>query len=155
MACFLLPLKKKQGYTRDNSSSFPLCLVRGAAPPLTPQKNGAFAMRTKAIIIRCTEEEHAILNGKKERSELARWLRELGLNHGETSSHSSVFFQPEVVRNLVGIGRNLNQVTRNINAAVKTGELGQIDALHLLLEIEATQQALSSIYEALREVKKS
>ena len=51
-------------------------------------------MRTKAVIIRCTEAEHAQLHTNKQRSELARWLRELGLS--QASSNREHVPQPKL-----------------------------------------------------------
>ena len=77
--------------------------------------------RDKIVHIRLTSEEFFLLNQKKNRAELARWMRETLLSDESTKQITTVKHQlpPEVVRFLGGIGNNLNQIARNVNAAAK------------------------------------
>jgi hypothetical protein len=113
---------------------------------LPPQK------RDKIVHIRLTSEEFFLLNQKKNRAELARWMRETLLSDESTKQITTVKHQlpPEVVRFLGGIGNNLNQIARNVNAAAKSGEMGQLDAIKILTEINATDRALTGLRDFLR-----
>jgi hypothetical protein len=97
--------------------------------------------RTKSIIIRCTEEEHAALLANKQRHELARWLRELGLSvdRSKVIKHE---LPPDVVRILAGVSGNLNQAVKNINSLVKAGLLNKVDSLELMVQLVHTEKAL-------------
>ena len=76
-------------------------------------------MRTKAVIIRCTEAEHAQLHANKQRSELARWLRELGLSQASSNREHvpPPKLPPEVLRFMAGIGNNLGSSQKTENKA--------------------------------------
>ena len=108
--------------------------------------------RTKSIKIRVTESELEQLNANKGRAELARWLREIGLEGGggrqQVVKHQ---LPPEVVRILAGIGGNLNQLARHINTEAKAGSLDlRLCAVELLAQLTATERALTAIRELLR-----
>lgn len=108
--------------------------------------------RDKSIKIRVTDEELAKLNANKGRAELARWLRELGLDGG-SGRQDIVKHQlpPEVVRILAGIGANLNQLARHVNTAAKTGQGDVLTVVtELLLQLSATERALNAVREVLR-----
>ena len=108
--------------------------------------------RLKSVKIRLTETELNTLNANKGRAELARWLRELGLESGagrrEIIHHQ---LPPEVVRNLAGIGANLNQISRILNTRMKTG-LGAADVrlLEIMTQLVATERALDAVRELIR-----
>ena len=113
-------------------------------------------MRNKTIIIRCTEEEHAQLLANKERVELARWLRELGLNQSEFSrkqGRKSQRLPPEVLRFMAGVGNNLNQLAKQVNTAAKVNEFSSIDTIALLTQLAATERALIGLREYLKRGK--
>lgn len=108
--------------------------------------------RTKSIKIRVTDAEFEQLNANKGRAELARWLRELGLESG-AGRREIVHHQlpPEVVRNLAGIGANLNQIARILNTKVKAGAGSEsLTNLDLMTQLVATERALNSVRELIR-----
>lgn len=108
--------------------------------------------RTRSIKIRVTDAEFEQLNANKGRAELARWLRELGLEN-EVGRREVVHHQlpPEVVRILAGIGGNLNQLARHINIEAKTGSLDlRLCAIELLAQLAATERALTAVREFIR-----
>ena len=108
--------------------------------------------RTKSIKIRVTESELEQLNANKGRAELARWLREIGLEGGggcqQVVKHQ---LPPEVVRILAGIGGNLNQLARHINTEAKAGTRDmRVHSVERLAQLAATERALSAVREVLR-----
>lgn len=108
--------------------------------------------RDKSIKIRLTDAEFDTLNANKGRAELARWLRELGLESGagrrEIIHHQ---LPPEVVRNLAGIGANLNQISRILNTRMKTGSgAADVRLLEIMTQLVATERALDAVRELIR-----
>ena len=109
--------------------------------------------RTESIKIRLTPAEHARLNEIKGRPELARWIRELALNGGggkqEVITH---VLPPDLVRVMAGIGNNLNQVAKVLNQQAKHSDLDlKKESLSLMLQLQATEQALNELREILKD----
>lgn len=110
-------------------------------------------LRNRSIKIRVSEDEFNKLNTNKTGPQLAPWLRELGLS-GEAQKRDVVVHKlpPELVRNLAGIGSNLNQLARHVNSAYQSGEL-DISAvvLPLLSQLRSTEKALDMVREFLND----
>ena len=109
--------------------------------------------RTESIKIRLTPAEHARLNAIKGRPELARWIRELALNGGggkqEVITH---VLPPDLVRVMAGIGNNLNQVAKVLNQQAKHSDFDlKKESLSLMLQLQATEQALNELREILKD----
>lgn len=109
--------------------------------------------RTESIKIRLTPAEHARLNEIKGRPELARWIRELALSGGggkqEVITH---VLPPDLVRVMAGIGNNLNQVAKVLNQQAKHSDLDlKKESLSLMLQLQATEQALNELREILKD----
>lgn len=67
--------------------------------------------RNRVVKIRLSDTEWVILNDKKSRPELARWIRETVLGIEPTKSiRVNSDFPPELARILAGMGNNLNQI---------------------------------------------
>ena len=66
--------------------------------------------RTKEIKIRLTETEHQRLLDRCDRTHLAEWLRQLGLGEHTSRKRSVPEVAPELLRQVSGIGNNLNQI---------------------------------------------
>ena len=114
---------------------------------------GSEIRRTESIKIRLTQAEHARLNAIKGRPELARWIRELALNGGggkqEVITH---VLPPDLVRVMAGIGNNLNQVAKVLNQQAKHSDLDlKKESLSLMLQLQATEQALNELREILKD----
>ena len=102
--------------------------------------------RTNAIKIRLTDDELKLLNEKKTRAELARWIRETCLTENSGKKETIKYtFDPETIRILSGVANNLNQVARILNTANLTGELNKIDLSFVFTQIVATQRVLELI----------
>jgi len=108
--------------------------------------------RTKWVKIRVTESELAELHANKGRAELARWLREMGLDvdngKRQVVRHD---LPPELVRVLAGIGGNLNQLARHVNTMAKAGTGdATLVAVELMTQLTATERALNAVRDVLR-----
>ena len=120
-----------------------LCPGKGdaPAPPFTPSRNSgdtATAMntkRTKSIRIRVTDEEHEQLRRRKQQPRLAAWMREHCLAADVAPVHQVARIEPSLLRQLAGIGNNINQIARRVNSSDWT-TLDQVKVLAHLVAIE-------------------
>lgn len=84
--------------------------------------------RTKHIKIRVTDDEHRQLLANCPKARLAEWVRETCL--ADTSHRTKTPYppvDPALLRQLAGIGNNLNQIARKLNS----GEWEAIDRLQI------------------------
>ena len=89
--------------------------------------------RTKEIKIRLTETEHQRLLDRCDRTHLAEWLRQLGLGEHTSRKRRVPDVAPELLRQVSGIGNNLNQIAKVQNgagASAKADELERIIAFY-------------------------
>ena len=75
--------------------------------------------RQKEIKIRLTDEEHKNLLDRCNTASLASWMRETCLSEKRTKQSKVVEVDPQLLRQLAGIGNNLNQIARIINNKVR------------------------------------
>lgn len=101
--------------------------------------------RTKTVKVRFSPEELATARHLCPRAELARWLREMALNptadwvqQQRVPARSAP--DPELLRHVAGIGNNVNQIARRVNAT--QGPLDAIPILAALTDISAQLQQL-------------
>ncbi|MBJ3357898.1 MobC family plasmid mobilization relaxosome protein, partial [Salmonella enterica subsp. enterica serovar Derby] len=99
--------------------------------------------RTKEIKIRLTETEHQLLLERCDRTHLAEWLRHLGLGEHTSRKRRVPSVAPELLRQVSGIGNNLNQIARKVNAG---------GAGHDRVQIVAALMAIDAGLERLRHV---
>lgn len=71
--------------------------------------------RTKEIKIRVTDSEHQRLLDRCDRTHLAEWLRQLGLGEHTSRKRRMPEVAPELLRQVSGVGNNLNQIARRLN----------------------------------------
>ena len=72
--------------------------------------------RTRSIKIRLTEQEHQALKVRQVGGRLATWMRAACLGHAKRSAARPGAVPPALLRQLSGLGNNLNQVARRVNA---------------------------------------
>lgn len=105
------------------------------------------AERTKEIKIRLTPEEHAVLERAKTSGQLAAWMREtcMAAANREGSRGKAPATpppaDPAILRQLAGIGGNLNQIAR----AVNTHGLPALDKVRLLAQLAALERAVTEL----------
>ena len=106
--------------------------------------------RQREIKIRLTDAEHEALLARCTKPSLATWMRETCLGEKQTKQSRIQEVDPQLLRQLAGIGNNLNQIARNVHAAANSGDMGQLDAIKILTEINATDRALTGLRDFLR-----
>lgn len=139
-----------------------MCLERGdpftpkgrqsaAKNPTTETKKMTTQKRTKQIILRVNAAELDELNCKKNRPELARWIRETALATEQPKRRISPNsqFPPELAKILAGMGNNLNQIAKQLNSAAKIGTLGNVEAIKALTQLNALEHSLNALRQHL------
>ena len=100
--------------------------------------------RTKEIKIRLTEEEHQALLNRCTKASLATWIRETCLGEKQTKQSKVIEVDPKLLRQLAGIGNNLNQIARLVNQHSKQDSvLDRIAIITALSSIERELQRLN------------
>jgi len=96
--------------------------------------------RSKEIKIRLFPEEHQALLKKSGKVPLAIFLRDLGLGQKDARKKSYPKVDPELLRQLSGIGNNLNQLARIAN--IKRDEMETALILSALSDIKASLDSI-------------
>ena len=97
--------------------------------------------RTKEIKIRLTETEHQRLLDRCDRTYLAEWLRQLGLGEHTSRKRRVPDVAPELLRQVSGIGNNLNQ----------TDSLTPAERASLLVVLTSLDRQLGDLLEQNRD----
>lgn len=100
--------------------------------------------REKVIKVRVTDEEHAALKARSDKPRLAEWMRETCLDtSGQRKSRSQPrsATDPALLRQLAGIGNNLNQIARRVNS----GQWGSLERVHVMTALAAVERQLAAL----------
>lgn len=107
--------------------------------------------RKKVIKIRVTDEEYVTLSNAKTVGRLATWMRDICMlaavpdkKRGKAPATPPPA-DPAVLRQLAGIGGNLNQVARALNRY----EVSALDKVKLLAQLAALERATLELKEVL------
>ena len=104
--------------------------------------------RTCAIKIRLTDDEHAQLIKRSRKPRLAAWMREHCLAADVLEINQVARMDPALLRQLAGIGNNLNQLAR----AVNKGPWDAIDQVSVVTRLAGIEQAIERLkFEASRD----
>ena len=104
--------------------------------------------RTKEIKIRLTETEHQRLLDRCDRTHLAEWLRQLGLGEHTSRKRRMPGVAPELLRQVSGIGNNLNQIARRLN---QLDGLNPTERVSLLAVLNSLDRNLGELLEQHRD----
>ncbi len=98
--------------------------------------------RSKVIKVRVSDAEHRRLQSLATRPELARWMREhcLGADTRRRRGDPPPA-DPAWLRQLAGIGNNLNQIARRLNA----GDWGPADRLQVIAALSSVERSLDAL----------
>jgi len=72
--------------------------------------------RNKMLTMWVTEDEHRRLLERCDGKQLASWMRQICLDEKPARAGKLPSISPALLRQLAGIGNNLNQIARNVNA---------------------------------------
>lgn len=97
--------------------------------------------RLKAIKIRVSEEELASLRAGCPKAQLAEWMREHCLGFSQSRRATTPTADPALLRQIAGIGNNLNQIARRINA----GELTALEKVQYLAALNYLGRELEGV----------
>ena len=101
--------------------------------------------RTKEIKVRLTEAEHAQLLERSQKARLAEWMREYCLGAATKRPRvSPPKVDPALLRQLAGIGNNLNQTARRLNEL----DIPRADRLAALVNLGGIERELAAIRAA-------
>jgi len=104
--------------------------------------------RTKEIKIRMTETEHQRLLERCDRLHLAEWLRQLGLGEQTSRKRPVPEVAPELLRQVSGMGNNLNQLARRLN---QSDSLTPSERVSLLSILNSLDRQLGELLEQHRD----
>lgn len=100
--------------------------------------------RLKEVKIRLSNEEYQELISRKNKP-LATWIRETCLTAKPgNKAVKTIAIDPALLRQLAGIGNNINQIARRLNQVKNTEK---IDVLALLLDLERELNNLKEIHQ--------
>jgi hypothetical protein len=99
--------------------------------------------RDKMLTLWVTQQEHRHLLERCEGKRLASWMRQVCLDERPSRVGKLPTLAPELLRQLAGIGNNLNQMARKINAGAGVG--------HDRVQIVASLMAIDAELERLRQ----
>ena len=128
------------------------CEGRQASPsnPNQTRASGVKEGLSESVIFRCTPSEKAALVAKARAAGLpnATLMREaLGLTEARRRKPVPRV-DPMLTFAIARVGGNLNQLSRWINSAVKSGHANQIDALKVATQLVAIERQLEQIMKA-------
>jgi len=104
--------------------------------------------RTKEIKIRMTATEHQRLLERCDRIHLAEWLRQLGLGEQTSRKRRVPEVAPELLRQVAGMGNNLNQIARRLN---QSDSLTPSERVSLLSILNSLDRQLGELLEQHRD----
>jgi hypothetical protein len=100
--------------------------------------------RQKEIKIRLTDEEHQALLDRCTTASLASWMRETCLSEKRTKQSKVIEVDPKLLRQLAGIGNNLNQIARLVNQKSKTSSA--IDRIAIITALSGIERELQRLH---------
>ena len=103
--------------------------------------------RLKAIKIRVSEEELASLRAGCPKAQLAEWMREHCLGFSQSRRATTPTVDPVLLRQIAGIGNNLNQIARRVNG----GQWSPQDKVSVMAALMAIDAGLERVRHAARE----
>lgn len=103
------------------------------------------AKRTKEIKIRLTESEHKALLNRCTKASLATWMREICLGEKQTKQSKVIEVDPNLLRQLAGIGNNLNQIARLVNQESKVSSA--IDRIAIITALSGVERELQRLHD--------
>lgn len=103
--------------------------------------------RTKMLTLWVTPEEHARLVARCDSPRLATWMRAVCLDEKPARASKPLpTLAPELLRQLAGMGNNLNQIARRLNS----GEWSAHDRVQVVAALLTLERELQLLREQAR-----
>jgi hypothetical protein len=106
--------------------------------------------RTKFIKIRVNENELSEIKKRCTDKQLAKWIRNLCLGQKTKSNKKTPTADPALLRQLSGIGNNINQITRGLNELRLKARMNNINTIKFLIVLNNMEKELSNISQCLQ-----
>lgn len=100
-------------------------------------------LRQKEIKIRVHDDEYSALQRRNTKARLAEWMRDVCLGEKEASRFKAPPCDPALLRQLAGIGNNLNQIAR----ATNSDDWKTVDRLKVITALGAIEQAIRDLQD--------
>ena len=100
--------------------------------------------RSKMLTMWVTEDEHRRLLERCQGKQLAAWIRQTCLDERPARIGKLPSLSPALLRQLAGMGNNLNQIARRVNAGNGTG----YDKFQIISALLAVESGLDALREA-------
>ncbi|WP_394358677.1 MobC family plasmid mobilization relaxosome protein [Enterobacter hormaechei] len=97
--------------------------------------------RNKMLTMWVTEDEHRRLLERCDGKQLASWMRQTCLGEKPARAGKLPSISPALLRQLAGMGNNLNQIARRVNASGGTGQ-DRVQIVAALMAIDAGLEQL-------------
>ncbi|HAR9248549.1 TPA: MobC family plasmid mobilization relaxosome protein [Salmonella enterica] len=97
--------------------------------------------RTRFLGIRVTDMEYQQLLERCDGKQLAVWMRQTCLDEKPRRDGKLPSLSPALLRQLAGMGNNLNQIARRVNAGGRTGH-DRVQIVAALMAIDAGLEQL-------------
>lgn len=97
--------------------------------------------RTKMLTLWVTEDEHRRLLERCDGKQLAAWVRQTCLDEKPARAGKLPTLAPALLRQLAGMGNNLNQIARRVNAGGGSGH-DRVQVVAALMAIDAGLERL-------------
>ena len=105
------------------------------------QEAGLADKRSKMLTMWVTEDEHRRLLERCDGKQLAAWMRQTCLDEKPARAGKLPSISPALLRQLAGMGNNLNQIARQVNAGGGTGH-DRVQIVAALMAIDAGLERL-------------
>lgn len=97
--------------------------------------------RDKMLTMWVTQDEHQRLLDRCGDKQLAAWMRQTCLDERPARTRKLPSLDPALMRQLAGLGNNLNQIARKMNAGQWSG-MERVNMLAALMSIDAGLERL-------------
>lgn len=101
-------------------------------------------LREKEIKIRVSDDEYGDLQRRNPKARLAEWMRDVCLAENEAPRFKAPPCDPALLRQLAGIGNNLNQIAR----ATNSDDWKAVDRIQVISALGAIERALRDLQDS-------
>lgn len=101
-------------------------------------------LREKEIKIRVTDDEYCALQRRNSKARLAEWMRDVCLEQNEVPRFNVPLCDPALLRQLAGIGNNLNQIARVTNS----DDWKAVDRIQVISALGAIERAIRDLQDS-------